>query len=204
MLSDNIQALRKQKGYSQETLAERLHVVRQTVSKWEKGLSVPDAENLQAMAEIFEVSVSDLLGERISVNEELQQENEVAKQLSILNDQLASQSSRRRKMIRRSAVGIGVIVFILIAWGFFNFFSPQEQTQNTELTTVTLECHLNGQTYVYGVTYNEQYRIINAGGDAWIANHVGTEQYSDANIMIAQIEDYFTERGGSCEVKEEK
>ena len=46
MLSDNIRTLRKQKGYSQETLAERLHIVRQTVSKWEKGVSVPDAELL--------------------------------------------------------------------------------------------------------------------------------------------------------------
>lgn len=39
MLNENLQALRKAKGLSQEELAERLHVVRQTVSKWEKGVS---------------------------------------------------------------------------------------------------------------------------------------------------------------------
>ena len=62
MLSDNIKILRKKKGYSQETMAEQLHVVRQTISKWEKGISVPDAVMLDRMAELFEVPVSVLLG----------------------------------------------------------------------------------------------------------------------------------------------
>ncbi len=51
MLGDNIRELRKQKGYSQETFAQQLHVVRQTVSKWEKGYSVPDAETLKEIAD---------------------------------------------------------------------------------------------------------------------------------------------------------
>lgn len=72
------------------------------------------------------------------------------------------------------------------------------------LTTITLECELDGETYIYGVTYDENYQIITAGGDAWIANHVETERYSDANIMIAQIEDYFKDRGGTCKIDETK
>ena len=63
MLHDNIKKMRQQKGMTQELLAERLHIVRQTVSKWEKGLSVPDAEMLVRLAEVFEVSVTELLGE---------------------------------------------------------------------------------------------------------------------------------------------
>lgn len=70
MLSDNIKILRKKKGYSQETLAEQLHVVRQTISKWEKGISVPDAVMLDRMAELFEVPVSVLLGGGLEVEEE--------------------------------------------------------------------------------------------------------------------------------------
>ena len=54
MLSDTIQTLRKEKGYSQEEVAIRLNVVRQTVSKWEKGLSVPDADMLIKLAELFD------------------------------------------------------------------------------------------------------------------------------------------------------
>ena len=62
MLGENIRALRKARGLSQQELAERLHVVRQTVSKWEQGLSVPDADMLVRLAECLEVSVEELLG----------------------------------------------------------------------------------------------------------------------------------------------
>ena len=65
MFSKNLKTLRKQKGFSQEELASRLHVVRQTISKWEKNLSVPDADTLIRLAEILEVSVSELLGSKI-------------------------------------------------------------------------------------------------------------------------------------------
>ena len=70
MLSENIKSLRKQNGYSQETLASQLNVVRQTISKWETGQSVPDAEMLEKLAAIFEVPVSTLLGNNISENNE--------------------------------------------------------------------------------------------------------------------------------------
>lgn len=63
ILKENIKAIRKAKGLSQEELAEKLNVVRQTVSKWEQGLSVPDADLLIAISEILETPVGTLLGE---------------------------------------------------------------------------------------------------------------------------------------------
>lgn len=203
MLSENIRTLRKQKGYSQETLAERLHIVRQTVSKWEKGISVPDAELLQALADVLEVSVSDLLGEKIQIDEDSSRESEVAKQLAILNDQLASQSVRRKKIIRRSAIGVAAAIFVIVAVYIFCFWAFRVQPrQNAALTTTALECRLNDETYYYEITYDEQYEIYETGGDEWIADHVQTEQYDDANVLIAQIEDYFAARGGTCTVTE--
>ena len=65
MLNENLKQLRKNKGLSQEELAIRLNVVRQTISKWEKGLSVPDADMLIKIADIFEVSIIELLGAKI-------------------------------------------------------------------------------------------------------------------------------------------
>ena len=70
MLNENLKQLRKSKGLSQEELAIRLNVVRQTISKWEKGLSVPDADMLIKISEIFEVSVSELLGAKIEEKNE--------------------------------------------------------------------------------------------------------------------------------------
>ena len=66
MLNENIRELRKAKGLSQEELAVRLNVVRQTVSKWEQGLSVPDADMLVAIGEVFDTPVGILLGETIA------------------------------------------------------------------------------------------------------------------------------------------
>ena len=65
MLNENIKAIRKSKGLSQQELAVKLNVVRQTVSKWEQGLSVPDSDRLIAISEVFETSVSMLLGENV-------------------------------------------------------------------------------------------------------------------------------------------
>lgn len=105
MFQDNLKTLRKNKGYTQEELASRLKVVRQTVSKWEKGLSVPDAEMLLKIADEFEVSVSELLGAKI---EDEESQNDVAIQLAKINEQLVIKNRRARK------VWIGVLVFVVI------------------------------------------------------------------------------------------
>ena len=86
MFKENLKVLRKQKGFTQEEVAIRLHVVRQTVSKWEKGLSIPDADMLIQLADILEVSVSDLLGRKIVEDEDV---DVLAEQLARINEQLA-------------------------------------------------------------------------------------------------------------------
>lgn len=111
MFSKNLKILRKQKGFSQEELASRLHVVRQTISKWEKNLSVPDADTLIRLAEILEVSVSELLGSKIE-NENGNVTNDVAEQLSRINEQLAMKNRRSRR-IWKTIVIILATIFLL-------------------------------------------------------------------------------------------
>ena len=108
MLSDTIQTLRKEKGYSQEEVAIRLNVVRQTVSKWEKGLSVPDADMLMKIAELFEVPVSVLLGGKRDSGAEA---SSIAEQLSRINEQLAIKNRRARRIWK--IIGISILVFIV-------------------------------------------------------------------------------------------
>ncbi|MFR4136652.1 MAG: helix-turn-helix domain-containing protein [Anaerobutyricum hallii] len=112
MFSKNLKTLRKQKGFSQEELASRLHVVRQTISKWEKNLSVPDADTLIRLAEILEVSVSELLGSKIE-NENGNVTNDVAEQLSRINEQLAMKNRRSRRIWK--TIAIILVVFFLIS-----------------------------------------------------------------------------------------
>ncbi len=110
MLQDNLKRLRTENGISQEELAIRLNVVRQTVSKWENGLSVPDADMLIKIADIFDVSVSALLGMKI---ENENDKNELAAQLMRINEQLAIKNRRSQK-IWKIVVGVLAIMAVLV------------------------------------------------------------------------------------------
>ena len=117
MLGENIKTLRTQKGYSQEALAEKLHVVRQTVSKWEKGLSVPDAEMLTRLADALEVSVSELLGTPLPPENDI---NEVAVQLARINDQLTQRNRRwRRFWLGVLIVFLAFVLFTVLGMALF-------------------------------------------------------------------------------------
>lgn len=135
MFQDNLKILRKNKGYTQEELASRLKVVRQTVSKWEKGLSVPDAEMLLKIAEEFEVSVSELLGTKI---EDEQRKSDVAQQLARINEQLAIKNRRAKHVWK--VVGIIVGVYILLnVLAIFAFSLLNVDTSNGPIKGDTIE-----------------------------------------------------------------
>ena len=98
MLKENIKAIRKSKGLSQEELAIKLNVVRQTISKWEKGLSVPDSNMLISISEVLETPVSTLLGETV-VESKVDDLKAISEKLEIINLQLAQRKTTRRKIL---------------------------------------------------------------------------------------------------------
>ena len=98
MLNENIKAIRKSKGLSQEELAIKLNVVRQTISKWEKGLSVPDSNMLISISEVLETPVSTLLGETV-VESKVDELKAISEKLEIINLQLAQRKTTRRKIL---------------------------------------------------------------------------------------------------------
>lgn len=114
MLNENIKNLRKAKGLSQEELAIKLNVVRQTVSKWEKGLSVPDSSMLISLADELNTSVGILLGETIqepSLNEV--NLKEISEKLEVINRQIAKRSVMRIQKIRFLLVLLCVIIIMV-------------------------------------------------------------------------------------------
>lgn len=106
MIDKNIKHFRKAKGMSQEEMAVKLNVVRQTVSKWENGLSVPDADVLIRMAELLNVSVSQLLG----IEAEDKSDKDLSEELSKLNEQLAKKN-QKEKLLLQANKKRGFIVF---------------------------------------------------------------------------------------------
>lgn len=114
MLSENIKAMRKAKGLSQEELAVKLNVVRQTISKWEQGLSVPDADLLLAISEALETPVSTLLGET-AVQPAADDLKVICEKLEVINLQLAQRKTDRRKMLFWLCVLLCAAVIVVFA-----------------------------------------------------------------------------------------
>lgn len=116
MLNENIKAIRKSKGLSQEELAVKLKVVRQTVSKWEQGLSVPDADMLLALAEVLETPVSTLLGETV-IETKADDLKTICEKLEVINLQLAQRKQAGRKMLHWLSILLCaaiVMIFVIL------------------------------------------------------------------------------------------
>lgn len=114
MLNENIKAIRKSKGLSQEELAIKLNVVRQTISKWEKGLSVPDSDMLLSISEVLETPVSTLLGETV-IESKVDDLKAISEKLEIINLQLAQRKTTRRKMLHWLLILVCAVIVIVSA-----------------------------------------------------------------------------------------
>lgn len=140
MLSENIRSVRRSKGLSQEELAVKLHVVRQTISKWEQGLSVPDAQILISLAEVFEIPVSTLLGEPIAASH-TDDLKAISEKLEVINLQLSQRKAERQNAFHWAFLSLCAVIIIiaaiLIALGSpylsWNFADPEMAAAGTLL-----------------------------------------------------------------------
>lgn len=114
MLSENLKTIRKAKGLSQQELAVKLNVVRQTVSKWEQGLSVPDSDLLISISEALETPVSTLLGETV-IETEADSLKAISEKLEVINLQLAKRKITRRNRIRFLLISLCAMIVIVFA-----------------------------------------------------------------------------------------
>lgn len=114
MLNENIKAIRKSKGLSQQELAVKLNVVRQTVSKWEQGLSVPDSDKLIALSDVLETPVSTLLGEPV-VESEVDDLKAISAKLEVINLQLAQRKTTRKRIIYWILISLCAIIVVIFA-----------------------------------------------------------------------------------------
>ena len=109
MLNENIKAIRKSKGLSQQELAVKLNIVRQTVSKWEQGLSVPDSDMLISISEVLETPVSTLLGKTV-IETKVDRLKAISEKLEVINLQLAQRKTTRRKILYWLLISLCVVI----------------------------------------------------------------------------------------------
>lgn len=147
MLGENIRRARQAKGLSQEALGEQLHVVRQTVSKWEKGLSVPDADLLVQLAAVLEVSAADLMGEDAVPSKSME---ELALQSALLNEQVALQSRRLTGIVSFAKRAVAAAVLIVVALAAYNCWEGWHTYTYTS-PLMRVEYELDGKDYELGI-----------------------------------------------------
>ena len=109
--NNRLYQLRKQKGLSQEELASRLNVSRQTVSKWEVGDSTPDMEKLAAMSELFDVSLDQLVLGKEAPQGEIPAKSEL---VSIINEKVLTPDNKKKAKSALKIAGIIAAAILLI------------------------------------------------------------------------------------------
>lgn len=186
-LGKKIAELRKKNNLSQEELAEKVGVARQTISKWEIGDTTPDINQVKIISKIFNISIDELVDNDIN--------NVIVEKISN-TEKLAGITIKILKVF-----GIMLIVFITLILLFVIIFMVDMPRNDYDIVGRTkISCNLDNEEYVYEAEYNKNYQVINSGGDAYIMNHTDIESYEDVNKIVAHIEDYFKDHGGKCTV----
>ena len=186
-LGKKIAELRKKNNLSQEELAEKVGVARQTISKWEIGDTTPDINQVKIISKIFNISIDELVDNDIN--------NVIVEKVSN-TEKLAGITIKILKVF-----GIMLIVFITLIFLFVIIFMVDMPRNDYDIVGRTkISCNLDNEEYVYDAEYNKNYQVINSGGDAYIMNHTDIESYEDVNKIVAHIEDYFNDHGGKCTI----
>ena len=186
-LGKKIAELRKKNNLSQEELAEKVGVARQTISKWEIGDTTPDINQVKIISKIFNISIDELVDNDIN--------NVIVEKVSN-TEKLAGITIKILKVF-----GIMLIVFITLIFLFVIIFMVDMPRNDYDIVgTTKVSCNLDNEKYVYEAQYNKNYQVINSGGDAYIMNHTDIESYEDVNKIVAHIEDYFNDHGGKCTI----
>ena len=141
MLSENIKTIRKSKGLSQEELAVKINVVRQTISKWEQGLSVPDSDMLISLSEALETPVSTLLGENVE-EAKIDDIKVISEKLEVINLQLAQRKMMRQRILHGLFILLCVMIIVIFI-ALFMMDSPY----------LTWNYH-DPETAVFGVAFH--------------------------------------------------
>ena len=207
MLSDNIRTVRKNRGFTQEDLASRLHVTRQTISKWEKGLSVPDAEMLSRLADELEVSVSEFLG---AGSIPAEQNDAIVEQLSRINEQLSIKNRRARRIWKAviiAAIIMTIVPMILVACNMFILGTSESEglPGGYKGTTKWIYAY-DDQKYKYEIWYDDKFEC----GTLSIDENAGADlekdlvESKDANEFAIILEKYYEDKGGDLIHKETK
>ena len=186
-LGDNIQKLRKDLKLSQEQLAEKIDVTRQTISNWELGETSPNPEQLKLLSKALNVSIDELLNNDVK---------------SVIIDKVSNTEKLAGIIIKiLKVIGILFVTYLIICiFAIFLFNVKKESSTETIISnqTTPLECTIDNKTYRYMVETDSDDNLIEASGSKYIENILTNKKFNRGKIMIEYINSYFKDNGGHC------
>ena len=188
-IGEKLYELRKGKNLSQEEVADKVNVTRQTISKWELGETSPDIKQSKELSKIFNVSLDELTDNDIK-------------------DILVEKTSNTEKLAGLILKLIKVIVIFIILFPVVLItakiiFKNIHEKNSGRLMQVSIKCNLHDKDYGYEFVYYETTgEIKEAGGDGYLANITHISKYSDAYEALDIIDAYVVNNSGTCTVSE--
>ena len=190
-IGNKIMNLRKKNGLSQEELADKVGVARQTISKWELGETSPDIKQAKELSKIFNVSLDELT------------DNDIKNILVEKTSNTEKLAGLILKLIKFIIVFIILVPLLLIVLRVV--FKNIHENNSGRLMNVSINCTLHDEKYGYEFNYYETTgEIKEAGGDGYLVNITNVDQYSDAYQSLDIIDAYVKNNGGTCERSEPK
>lgn len=184
-IGNKIIELRKKNGFSQEELAEKVGVARQTISKWELGETSPDIKQAKELSKIFNVSLDELVDNEIK---------DILMEKTSNTEKLAGVILKILKVI-----GVLFIIFLVIdIMAFLLFTFVRKQPETSEVTEATLNCSIADNDYLITIGSDSYFNCSNCDKQMQIYLRDITD-WANINQSVKNIENYFIENGGSCE-----
>lgn len=189
-IGNKILELRKQNNLSQEVLAEKVGVARQTISKWELGETSPDLKQSKKLSEVFNVSLDELVGNEIK---------------EILVEKISNTEKKSETILKIvKAIGISLLIFVIVIISLYARLVIQKSyDKNRNIKYASITCNLNNEQYSFGFKfYEDNGQIIEAGGDGYLSDITDIEKYSNAYQAINVIDAYVKNNGGTTIIRE--
>ena len=190
-IGKKIMNLRKKNGLSQEELAEKVDVARQTISKWELGETSPDIKQAKKLARIFKVSLDELTDNDIK---------DILVEKTSNTEKLAGIILKLMKFMIVFVIAVPILLIVLRI-----VFKNIYEHNSGRLMNVSISCTLHDEYYGYEFVYYENTgQIKEAGGDGYLINITDADRYEDAYQALDKINAYVKNNGGTCERSEAK
>lgn len=187
MLGEKIISERKKCKLSQEDLAEKLGITRQTISNWELNETSPDLKQASKLCDIFNISLDELTGK----------ENAILTKL----DKTESNSKLIIKLVKTVGITLGTLIFILLCIVSIYIYSTNYYTAEPTATGEGRFCYYNGKISNYTVMKNNSDGSLSYDiGDINIINDLDLYNIKtgDPKEVLEKIVKYIKDNGGTC------